>query len=263
MTQAKRSGVNKGLIPDWLDAIFLRSLVPTIRHLVTARVDPNWLTVLAFGFTLAAAVLIVADRLLLAFVCVVVGGILDFTDGKVAVLTGRVTTSGAILDSALDRYSDAVVYVALTVYFAMRSHPVTALAAIVAMTGSMMTSYMMALGKSHAIDFRIGVLRRQDRVTLLSLGLVFTPLHDVIESAAQTGGALVGISIGPVPLMPLSLVIYLLALLSNVTALQRLRLLLALAGREVSGPKGERDQEMSLREKQLALLEREIGKRDS
>jgi CDP-diacylglycerol--glycerol-3-phosphate 3-phosphatidyltransferase len=252
----------KGLIPDWLDAIFLRTLVPAIRRLVVARMDPNRITVLAFVFTLAAALLILVDRLILAFVCIVLGGILDFMDGKVAVLTGRTTRAGAVLDSILDRYSDVVVYLALVVYFAVRSHPATALAAVLALIGSMMTSYVMALGKSLGTDFRIGVLRRQDRVTLIALGLLFTPAHGLIEDVLTAGGERVGLSIGVVPLMPLAAVVYLLAVFSNLTALQRLVLLLKVADRDVVRPARAEEQEMSLREKQLAVLEREIGTLD-
>lgn len=262
MNRPVKRGVAQGLIPDWLDAVFLRSLVPAIRRLVVARVNPNWLTVLAFVATAAAAVLIVAGRFLTAFAFVVVGGILDFTDGKVAVLTGRETRSGAVLDSALDRYSDVVVYVALLIYFAERSHQVTALAVILALIGSMMTSYVMALGRSHGIDFRTGVLRRQDRVTLISIGLAFTPLHGMIDQALRSSVASVGVSVETVPIMPLAAVVYVLAVLSNVTALQRLRLLFVLADRDTAVGASEADREESLREKQLALLEREIGSRD-
>ena len=253
------SDLAKGLIPDWLDAIFLRSLIPAIRRLVAARVDPNWLTVMAFVLTVLGAVFIVLDRPMLAFVSVVAGGILDFVDGKVAVFTGRVTRAGAVLDSALDRYSDVVIYLALLIYYASRSHPATALAAVLALVGSMMTSYMMVLGKSHGIDFRVGILRRQDRVTLISIGLLFTPVHGVIESALAAGANLVGVSIGSVPLMPLAAVVYLLAVLSNVTALQRMALLLKTADVGLGGSERQDDVEPSLRTKQLAMLEREIG----
>jgi CDP-diacylglycerol--glycerol-3-phosphate 3-phosphatidyltransferase len=256
------SKLAQGLIPDWVDAIFLRSLIPAIRRLVAARVDPNWLTVMAFVLTVLGAVFIVVDRFMLAFASVVAGGILDFLDGKVAVLTGRVTRAGAVLDSTLDRYSDIVVYLALLIYYASRSHPATALAAVLALVGSMMTSYMMALGKSHGIDFRVGILRRQDRVTLISVGLLFTPAHGAIESALTGGAALVGVSLGSVPLMPLAAVVYLLAVLSNVTALQRVGLLLRTA--DVGPRDSERrdDVEPSLRTKQLAMLEHAIGAPD-
>jgi len=262
MTQSARRGVSQGLIPDWLDAIFLRSLIPAIRRLVASRVNPNWLTVLAFVFTVVAAALIVADRMVLAFACVMIGGVLDFTDGKVAVLTSRETTSGAILDSTLDRYSDAVVYLALLIFFAERSHPVTAFAVVLALIGSMMTSYLMALAKSHGIDFRVGVLRRQDRVTLISIGLVFNPFHGLFEQWLQSGAGSFGLSVVAVPILPLAAVVYVLAALTNVTALQRLRLLLLLADRDRATHAGEPDAEISLREKQLALLQREVGTRE-
>jgi len=253
------SDLAKGLIPDWLDAIFLRSLIPAIRRLVAARVNPNWLTVMAFVLTLLGAVFMVADRLVLAFMSIVIGGILDFVDGKVAVFTGRVTRAGAVLDSALDRYSDVAVYLALLIYFASRSHPTTALVAVLALVGSMMTSYMMALAKSHGIDFRVGILRRQDRVTLISIGHLFTPAHGVIESGLAACASLVGVSIGSVPLMPLAAVVYLLAVLSNVTAVQRMALLLKTADMGPDGSEGREDAEPSLRTKQLAMLERELG----
>lgn len=248
--------LSRGLIPDWLDAIFLRSLVPAIRSLVEARVNPNWLTVLAFVFTLVAALLIVFDHLLLAFVCVVSGGILDFVDGKVAVLTGKVSRAGAVLDSCLDRYSDVVVYLALVIYFATRSFPLTAFAAVFAIVGSMMTSYVMALAKSNGVEFRIGVLRRQDRITLISIGLLLAPTHRLFVAVLTAGVAQLGVSVGPLPLLPLATVVWALAALTNVTALQRFFVLLRAVDRDMPQPTGQ--DEVSLREKQLAILEEEI-----
>ena len=247
----------RGLIPDWLDAIFLRSLVPAIRRLVVARVNPNWLTILAFVFTFVAALLIVFDRMIVAFGCIVMGGILDFIDGKDAVLTGRATRAGAVLDSCLDRYSDVVLYLALIVYFAARSFPVTAFAAVLAIVGSMMTSYVMALAKSDGVDFRVGVLRRQDRITLISAGLLLAPAHRFIVDALTAGAGQLGFAVGPVPLMPLAAVVWVLAVLTNVTAFQRFIVLLRVVALDMPRPTGER--EPSLREKQLAILEEEIA----
>jgi hypothetical protein len=34
-------GLASGLIPDWLDAVFLRTLLPAIGGLLIARVNPN------------------------------------------------------------------------------------------------------------------------------------------------------------------------------------------------------------------------------
>jgi CDP-diacylglycerol--glycerol-3-phosphate 3-phosphatidyltransferase len=168
-----------------------------------------------------------------------------------------VTKSGAVLDSSLDRYSDSAVYLALLVYFGQRGHPITAVAAVVALVGSMMTSYLMALAKSHGVELRVGVLRRQDRVTLIGLGLALTPLHEPIAGIVMATAAHVGVTVASVPLMPLAAMVFLLAVFSNVTALQRLAVLLRVVDR---GPGTPADgAAKSLRQKQLDILEQEIG----
>lgn len=259
--------LRKGMIPDWLDDIFLRSVIPVIREFAKARVNPNWITTLAFLLTLAASLLIIDDRLIAAFILIVVAGILDFSDGKVAALTGRVTRFGSILDSTLDRYSDMVVYLALIVYYAQREQLVTSFAVVLALVGSTMTSYLMAMGRSHGYEFRIGLLRRQDRVTLISLGLLFTFAHSPIEKVLIQAADRIGWTIHDLPVMPLTLVIYFLAIFTNFTALQRFLLLRRLAresdltdiesGREV--PETDLDKEESLKEKQMKTLYRKVG----
>ena len=256
-------GFARGLIPDWLDELFLRSLVPVIRRFVAAGVNPNWLTVLAFLLTVVGALLIIADELIVAAIAIIVGGILDFTDGKVAALTGRITKFGAILDSTLDRFSDVAIYLALVLYFAARSHSVTAYAVVLALVGSTLTSYLMALGRSHGYEFRVGVLRRQDRVTLISAGLLFTFAHTPLEGLITRVADQFALTLQPLPIMPLALAVYVLAVLSNVTALQRFLQLLKLSraprdagpgGHLVSTPEGE----PTLRDRQLNVLRETI-----
>lgn len=261
--EGKRSGLARGLIPDWLDELFLRTLIPLIRRLVAARVNPSLLTLLAFLLTVVGALLILVDRLIGAAIAIIVGGVLDFIDGKVAELTGRVTRFGGILDSVLDRFSDIAVYLALVLYFAARSHLTTVFAVVLALVGSTLTSYLMALGKSYGYEFRTGILRRQDRVTLISGGLLFTFAHPSIEWLIIDSADRLGVALGPVPIMPLALVIYALAILSNVTALQRFLLLLRLSRSPASsnpgGPAGHRlGEDDSLRSKQLKVLREKV-----
>lgn len=260
----ERPALNRGLIPDWLDAFFLRSLIPMIRRLVTARVNPSWLTVLAFLLTAVGAMLILADQLIPAALAIIIAGMLDFSDGKVAELTGRVTEFGGILDSTLDRFSDVVIYLALILYFAARLHFVTTFAVVLALVGSTLTSYLMALGKSYGYEFRIGILRRQDRVTLISGGLLFTFAHSPIALFLTGVADRLDVTLGTMPVMPLALVVYVLAVLSNVTAFQRFLLLLRLSRSPTSpGPGGlaapDSGQEPSLRSKQLEVLRDRIG----
>lgn len=244
-----------GLISDDLDERFTRSVAPMIRRLIIARVSPDSITVAALVVTLGSALCIGMGRLLVGCLLLLVGGALDFMDGKVAALSGRATTAGAILDSTLDRYSDAAVCIGLMLYFASRGHAATAVAAVVALAGSGVTSYVMAQAEVYGYTLRAGLLRRQDRVVLLAAGLLLSPLHaPLVEWLASTGfdGA------ATLPNIPVAASVWLLAGLTNVSAVQRLTVLRGLARDDTAGlkaretprpPSGE-----GLRDRQLRTL---------
>lgn len=80
-----------------------------------AGVSPDVLTFVGVLVSIgAAAVASFGDRwLLLAAAVVVISGLLDNVDGAVAVLTGRSTRWGFVLDSAADRVSDLAYVAAL------------------------------------------------------------------------------------------------------------------------------------------------------
>jgi phosphatidylglycerophosphate synthase len=94
----------------WLRFTY-RLAVPLVR----LRVGPDAVTVL--GLLVAVAALLPASRggrwPLLAVLLVVVSGVLDNIDGAVAVLGGRTTRWGFVLDSLCDRISDAAYAAAL------------------------------------------------------------------------------------------------------------------------------------------------------
>lgn len=99
-----------GLVGWWLRLAY-RLAVPLVR----LRVGPDAVTVL--GLLVAVAVMLPASAggrwPLLAVLLVVASGLLDNLDGAVAVLTGRTTRWGFVLDSLCDRLSDAAYAVAL------------------------------------------------------------------------------------------------------------------------------------------------------
>jgi phosphatidylglycerophosphate synthase len=192
---------------------------------------------------------------------IVAGGIFDFIDGKVAALTGKTSKWGAILDSTLDRYSDVVLYLAIAAYYLKTEFPVTAFVALMALVGSMMTSYLMAIGRSHGYEFRIGILRRQDRLTLIGAGVLLTFLHEPIAGLLVGIAEYLGISPGPLPIMPLTLIVYFLAILANFTAVQRLIFLRVLSTRSGDDDLSPQIQdEASLKEKQMKTLSEKVVK---
>jgi CDP-diacylglycerol--glycerol-3-phosphate 3-phosphatidyltransferase len=94
-----------GLVGGWL------AMAHTLaRPLVRLRVGPDGVTLLGLAVALAALwPASVGGRAALAVALVVtVAGVLDNLDGAVAVMTGRVTRWGAVLDAVCDRLADAV-----------------------------------------------------------------------------------------------------------------------------------------------------------
>jgi CDP-diacylglycerol--glycerol-3-phosphate 3-phosphatidyltransferase len=97
---------------------WLRLSYVAARPLAAARVSPDTLT----GAGLLASALVPllclgrgAGWVLLAGLLVVGSGLLDTLDGAVAILTDRATRFGHVLDSVVDRVSDAAYVVALWV----------------------------------------------------------------------------------------------------------------------------------------------------
>jgi CDP-diacylglycerol--glycerol-3-phosphate 3-phosphatidyltransferase len=110
MNSPTKGLIKHGLIPDWLDRLFLKSVSPLIKLFSLKRINPNWLTAAGFLLNLVASFFIFYGRFILAGVLIGCAGIFDFIDGKVASLTNRVTKFGAIFDSTLDRYSEILVF---------------------------------------------------------------------------------------------------------------------------------------------------------
>ena len=95
-------------------------------------------------------------------------GLFDALDGAVARKTGRMSSFGAFLDSTLDRLSESAVFVGIVFFYASTSRPYEALAAGVAMTFSLLTSYTRARAEGLGLKCEVGILERAGRVVILS-----------------------------------------------------------------------------------------------
>ena len=102
-----------GFVGGWL-----RAMAAIARPLARAGVSPNMVTVAAFVVAVATIPLAMVDGWMgpaAACVALIMSGLLDALDGAVAVQAGRTTKVGFLLDSALDRLSDAALPVALAI----------------------------------------------------------------------------------------------------------------------------------------------------
>lgn len=164
-------------------------------------VTPNQVTVIGLGLTFVAGGLVAFGHLRWAGVVLMVAGSFDILDGALARSTHASYPYGAFLDSTLDRYSEGAIYVGLAAYFVTMGGPLQrwlVLATFAALAGSFLVSYVRARAQSLGFTCETGVFARPERVVVTVVGLIF-------------GGVV------------LYTVVFLLAILTNFTALQRIR----------------------------------------
>ena len=172
-----------------------------ISALGRSPLTPNQVTVVGVALTFFAAVLIAFGQLRWAGVVLVFAGTCDILDGALARSTKAAYPYGAFLDSTLDRYSEGAVYIGLAAYFVTFEPPLQewlVLATLTALAGSFLVSYVRARAQSLGFACRSGLFQRPERVVVTVIGLLFG------------GYVLYG-------------VVFLLAIITNVTALQRIR----------------------------------------
>jgi len=174
-----------------------------------ASVSPNILTIIGLLLSLVTFFFTaVTGQLLIAGVFLVASGFFDLLDGAVARSTNMVTKFGGFLDSVLDRYSDLIVMFGVSIYFLGRADTLTSMAAFFAAIGVAIVPYARARAEAASISCRSGILERPERVILLSLGLFFHILRPIV---------------------------FILAVLTHVTVLQRVILVRRASRSEVSG----------------------------
>ncbi len=194
----------KGL--EGLRDVVYRIIDPITDAMVRRRVHPNALTTAGFFVTCFAALMFHQHQVRTAGFFVLLGGLFDIFDGRVARLSGLGSKFGAFYDSTLDRISETVVFLGLlSLYndYRLQLGDVGMIYLIMlAMAGSQMVSYTRARAEAMGIDCRVGLMPRAERIVLIGSSALFF-------GQAWDGLVLKG-------------VILVLAVLTNLTAFQRI-----------------------------------------
>jgi CDP-diacylglycerol--glycerol-3-phosphate 3-phosphatidyltransferase len=147
---------------------------PVIKLLARTCLTPNSLTWIGFLLAAAAAALITTGYLFIAGLVVLFAGFFDMLDGALARQTNRVTRFGGVLDSTLDRLSEAVLMLGIMTFYILGQEPVGALLAGLALVGSFLVSYTRARIEILGLEGKVGFFTRTERVIILVLGLWFS-----------------------------------------------------------------------------------------
>jgi CDP-diacylglycerol--glycerol-3-phosphate 3-phosphatidyltransferase len=145
-------------------------LYKIVYALAATGVHPNALTFFGLLINIWAALLFAQGSFRAAGGVMILAGLFDMVDGRVARAQNRVTEFGAFFDSVIDRYSDLVLYLGLLVYYANISRNRYAVLVGIAMAGSVMVSYTRARAESLIPSCKGGFFERPERIVILIIG---------------------------------------------------------------------------------------------
>src|ERR671939_437962 len=130
-------------------------------RLIESRLTPNAISLTGFALCVVAAALVWQGWWIAGGIAFIVGSVCDTLDGRYSRMSGKASPFGAFLDSTLDRVEEGIVLAAVGVYFARQGD-----------------------------DLAVGATVLAVRVVILSAGLVFGDLLDLIAPAVYVLAAL-------------------------------------------------------------------------
>jgi CDP-diacylglycerol--glycerol-3-phosphate 3-phosphatidyltransferase len=188
------------MVRTWLSLVHVLA-----RPFVALRVPPDVVTVLGLGVSVGAVAIAAQGGRwpIVASLVLVVSGLVDNLDGAVAVMTGRTTRWGYVLDSAVDRISDAAYVVA---FWALGAPGwLCALGAGL----MMLQEYIRARAGAAGMD-EVGVVTVWERPTRVIATAAFLLGAGIYVSAAEqwaSAGAAFWVGAGVVGLIQLTIVV--------------------------------------------------------
>ncbi len=205
---------------------------PLIKFLLKIGVTPNMITFLGLVLNIWAAAVFIygaekADRLDHSFVgfgglIILIGGLMDMIDGRMARVGNVSSDFGALFDSVLDRYSEMVMFLGICYYLVAHDYFYSSLFAFIAMIGSVMVSYTRARSEGLGVSAKSGKFQRPERIILVGGSALLCGIYDaIIQNEIK-----LDVEWLPFPLFEsitiFTFPIFILAVFANTTAIGRL-----------------------------------------
>ena len=152
---------------------------PVVRLLCILKITPDFLTFSSLAGMIISGYFIIRGKLLTGGIIFLVFSGLDFLDGMVARAIEKESKFGAFLDSTIDRYSEAIIYLSIIIYALQfrEDYKIIIILSFISFVGSVLTSYTKARGENFIKSIKIGFFQRPERVVILGLGLIFNQLY--------------------------------------------------------------------------------------
>lgn len=190
----------RSFIPQFVKDGYTRSIEGLVDVFIRWKIHPNFFTILGLAIAILSAYFYARGDLRTGGALVLLAGISDTFDGKIARKGKLDSKFGAVFDSSLDRYAEFLMFFGIGFYFLEKGDNLslfTAAMAFVGLCGSVMVSYVRARAEGIGFDCQVGIMQRAERI-------VFTGFSSLIHPYALMG------------------VVWIIALLANITAIQRI-----------------------------------------
>lgn len=173
--------------------------------LVFSRVGltPNQYTLLTLILAIITFFFLTQEMFIVAAAFMILAAFFDFVDGSVARVRAMASRKGAYIDTVMDRYVEGIIVFGL-LFAGLPAFILPAYAWIfLYLFGSLMTTYAKSAAKEKEIvyeELKGGMLERAERMIILFIGILLASVEPVY----------------------LTYVIVILAIVSNISALQRI-----------------------------------------
>jgi CDP-diacylglycerol--glycerol-3-phosphate 3-phosphatidyltransferase len=164
-------------------------ITPSCRFLLRIGITANWLTFIgAIGSSISALYFFSIGDFFLGTILVSLFALSDLFDGTMARLSEQGTTKwGALIDSTLDRATDAAIYAGVISYAISSDNTNLALLALLALITGALIPYIRAKAESLGIACSVGIAERAERLIII---LTATGLYGLGVNIALVGGLL-------------------------------------------------------------------------
>jgi CDP-diacylglycerol--glycerol-3-phosphate 3-phosphatidyltransferase len=156
---------------------------PIVGILSKSSITPNTLTLTNLALNIVAGYVIATGHFLLGGVLILGSGLFDLLDGALARFSKQTTKFGAVLDSTVDRISEAATLCGLLIWYVPQEGATLEIVLIlVVLVGSFLVSYIRARAEGLGWQCQIGLFTRAERVIVLAIGLLVSTVfvHSVI-----------------------------------------------------------------------------------
>ena len=182
-------------LTDQMRRRFKGILDPIAAFLNRLGLMPNTVTIIGLIGNTIGAYFLATGQMTIGGLIILAMGPVDALDGTMARLRGMASEFGAFVDSVTDRYSELVIFGGLLFYFLQQGDLLYASLAYLAASGAILVSYTRARSQAVGLDTKVGILTRMERYIVLAPLLVLNQPE---------------------------IALWILAIFSNITAVQRI-----------------------------------------